>query len=207
MPSGSAVVRTHTSRDRSRGGRLARWLSAVAVVVTGIAVPAAVMAPAEAVTVGNVTGAVSDVSNQNGTAVPCLHYAPGAGTPSAGEVDFSYGVPSGDNRLPHGARPRPAERCRFRRQRARRREPGPGIPARLDHPLQQPDRRRGRRQRHLPRRHPVAASGRLPGHPDGGLPVGAGGDAERRRPLCVRRHQRPVRRPAQASPIRAGRVR
>lgn len=77
-----------------------RWLSAVAVVAAGIAVPTVVISPAEAVTVGNVTGAVSGVRNQNGSAVPCLHYAPGAGTPSAGEVDFSYGVPSGDTACP-----------------------------------------------------------------------------------------------------------
>ncbi len=100
MPSGSAVARTTSKHQRRRGGGLGRWLAATAVVAAGVAVPTALTAPAEAVTVANVTGAVSDVRGVDGTTVPCIRYAPGAGTPSPDEVDVSYGRPAGSTTCP-----------------------------------------------------------------------------------------------------------
>lgn len=100
MPSGSAVARNRTTTHRARRGRLTRWLSAVAVVAAGVAVPTVVSAPAEALSIGNVTGAVSDVRGVDGTTVQCIRYAPGAGTPSPDEVDVSYGIPSGAGGCP-----------------------------------------------------------------------------------------------------------
>ena len=87
-----AVRRAHRQGD---SGRALRWLTAVAVAAVGVVVPGTVAAPAEAVPLANVTGAVSNVRGVDGTTAQCINYAPAAGTASAGEVDVAYGYPSG----------------------------------------------------------------------------------------------------------------